>query len=90
MSLLKLIKADNNIPKEVKDYIEDMWDANKPEPPEPEQKPKTKITQEMCDRAKRSLVKETIDDCIWLCNPSTKKWVKKDSPLGKLMVLLIA
>jgi electron transfer flavoprotein alpha subunit len=53
-------------------------------------KPETKVTLDMADRAATELVEEVCDDVEFLVNPVSKKWIKKDSAAGKLLVKLIA
>ena len=78
--------------EQVKSKIEEFITLNKKEKEKQRKKvvkPITEITEDMIEECIQGKLFKAIssDGCEWVLNPVTHRWVKMDSPAGKVIVL---
>ena len=84
--LLQAIQECDHLSDHVKAKIQDLYDEMpKSTPAQKSESPKTEITQELVDRAKKHLVDQMYQGTHFVLNPLTRKWIKAESPAGKLL-----
>lgn len=85
-----LNELPDDIPFTKEELLEQYACYRKDNKPNVPLRPTTKITPDMAEQALTELVEEEVNDVIFVVNPVSKKWTKKDSAAGRLLVTLLS